>query len=232
MAEDVICSIDDILVMLDSLFKDSELLWDGLYSDRSKKYPFFVNAPDENLASYFEDGHMKRGRVLELGCGPGRNAIYLADQGCEVDAVDVSMQAIQWAKERARDSGLEINFLRQSIFDLQIETSTYDIIYDSGCFHHIPPHRRMGYIELVRNALKPGGLFGLVCFAPEGGSGLSDWEVYRHRKLGGGLGYSQEQLQKIFQHQFEILKLRKMREMDSDSGLFGEAFLWAILMKC
>jgi len=109
---------------------------------------------------------MKPGRVLELGCGPGRNALYLAGQGCKVDAVDISAEAIQWAEERARDSGLEINFLCQSIFDLQIEASTYDIVYDSGCFHHIPPHRRMSYVELVQRALKPAGLFGLACFTP------------------------------------------------------------------
>lgn len=231
MAEEVIYSIDDVLLMLDSLLKEPSRWWNEHYSDRSKECPFFVNAPDENLDSYFGDRRMKRGRVLELGCGPGRNAIYLARQGCKVDAVDVSIQAIQWAKERARDSGLEINFLCQSIFDLQIETSVYDIVYDSGCFHHIPPHRRMSYIELVQNALKPEGLFGLVCFTPEGGSGLSDWEVYRQRKLGGGLGYSAERLRKLFERQFEILELRKMKEMGSNSPLFGEAFFWAILMR-
>ncbi|MFC1716509.1 class I SAM-dependent methyltransferase [Candidatus Poribacteria bacterium] len=231
MSEEAIYSIDDILLMLDSLLKEPKQWWDGYYSDRSRECPFFVNIPDENLDFYFGDGRMKRGRVLELGCGPGRNAIYLARQGCNVDAVDISSQAIQWAQERARDSGLEINFVCQSVFDLQVETSTYDIVYDSGCFHHIPPHRRMSYIELVRNALKPDGLFGLVCFTLEGGFGLSDWEVYRQRRLGGGLGYSEERLWRTFERQFEILEFRRMKEMESDSGLFGKAFLWAILMR-
>ena len=231
MADEVIYSIDDIFRMLDSFVRDPGQWWNEYYADRDRQCPFFVNAPDENLVSYFEDGRMRSGRVLELGCGPGRNTIYLAGQGCEVDAADISDQAIQWAEERARDSGFEVNFLCQSIFDLQIEPSVYDIVYDSGCFHHIPPHRRLSYVELIRHALKPTGLFGLTCFTPEGGSDLSDWDVYRQHKLGGGSGYSEERLQRIFQNQFQILEFRRMKEMDSDSGMFGKSFLWAVLMQ-
>lgn len=229
MADEAIYSVDDILKMLDSLLSDPGQWWDRQYSDRNRKCPFFENVPDENLVAYFQDGRMKSGRVLELGCGPGRNALYMTRQGCEVDAVDVSPRAIQWARERAEDSGLAVNFLCQSIFDLQVEGPGYDIVYDAGCFHHIPPHRRMNYVELVRRSLKPSGLFGLTCFTTEAGSGLSDWEVYRQRKLGGGLGYSAEQLRRIFEGSFEILEFRRMKEMAPSSGLYGKTFLWAML---
>lgn len=105
----MICSVDDILRMLDSFFRDEGQWWDEFYKDRHKNIPFFVNAPDENLVSYFEDGRMQCGRALELGCGPGRNALYMVRQGCTVDAVDISKEAIRWAKERAKDGGLETN---------------------------------------------------------------------------------------------------------------------------
>ena len=39
------------------------------------------------------------GRVLELGCGPGRNAIYMAEKGYKVDAIDISEHAIEWGKD-------------------------------------------------------------------------------------------------------------------------------------
>ncbi len=231
MTEEAIYSIEDILRMLDLFFRDEDQWWDEFYSDRNREVPFFVNAPDENLVSYFGDGHMQRGKALELGCGPGRNALYLARQGCKVDAVDISKEAILWAKERTKESRPEINFICQSIFDLQPEASAYDIVYDSGCFHHIPPHRRFSYIKLVQNALKPSGFFGLVCFTPEGGSDLSDWEVYRQRKLGGGLGYSEEKLRRIFEGTFEIIEFRRMREMDPGNGIFGKDFCWTVLMQ-
>lgn len=222
---------DDVLTMLDDFFRGEGKWWDGFYTDREKRVPFFVNAPDESLVSHFETGRMQPGRVLELGCGPGRNAIFLASQGCEVDAVDVSAEAIRWGEERARDAGLKIHFCCESIFDLELEESAYDIVYDAGCFHHIAPHRRMTYVELVRHALKQSGVFGLTCFRPEGGSGLSDWEVYRQGTLRGGLGYTEERLRAIFEDSFEILELRQMREMDADGPHFGKAFLWAALMR-
>ena len=51
--------------------------------------------------------------------------------------------------------------------------------------------------RFVANALKPGGYFGLVCFAPEGGSGYTDEEAYERGSLGGGLGYTESALREF-----------------------------------
>jgi len=112
---------------------------------------------------------------------------------------------------------------------LEFGTSAYDMVYDCGCFHHIYPHRRRGYVDVVQHALKPSGLFGLVCFAPDGGADMSDWEVYRKRSMGGGLGYTEERLRGIFSDAFEILEFRRMKQMGLGSGRFGEAFCWVML---
>ncbi len=66
--------------MLDSWFRDEGQFWDAFYRDRDKGVPFFIEAPDENLATWVEEGRLPSGRVLELGCGPGRNAVYLASE--------------------------------------------------------------------------------------------------------------------------------------------------------
>jgi hypothetical protein len=87
----------------------------------------------------------------------------------------------------------------------------------------------MKYVELVVRALKPGGWFGLTCFRPEGGSGYSDDEVYVRRSLGGGLGYTEEQLRKIWSQGLQVRVLRQMEEPSAESGLFGERFLWVLL---
>ncbi len=60
-----------------------------------------------------------------------------------MDAVDLSEQSIKWANERATERNLEINFINQNIFELNVEHAKYDLIYDSGCFQHIAPHRRV-----------------------------------------------------------------------------------------
>jgi SAM-dependent methyltransferase len=109
--KEIIHNNEDILRMLDSLLREPSQFWNNFYSDRQKAVPFFVNSPDENLVNYFEKDLFQNGRVLELGCGPGRNAIYFAKKGCSVDAVDLSIESLKWAKERAIENNVNINFL-------------------------------------------------------------------------------------------------------------------------
>ncbi|MEH7443955.1 class I SAM-dependent methyltransferase [Bacillus sp. JJ1122] len=231
---EMIKSYDDLLNMLDQFLKEeSKFDWDHFYSDRGRKVPFFRNDPDENVVEYFETEKLSKGKVLELGCGPGRNAIYFAEKGCVVDAVDQSEEGIGWANERASEKNIEVNFIKTNIFDLEIEEATYDIVYDSGCFHHIAPHRRMNYLELVNRALKPGGSFALTCFVQGGelgGAEISDWDVYRLKSLKGGLGFTEEKLKAIFQD-FEVVEIRKMRDVSQDGHLFGTSALWTALFK-
>lgn len=91
---------DDLKNMLDSLLREPEQFWDEFYSNREKRIPFFENKPDENLVSYFDRKLLNSGHALELGCGPGRNAIYLTEKGYKVDAVDLSVESLKWARDR------------------------------------------------------------------------------------------------------------------------------------
>lgn len=232
MSKELIYSEQDMIEVLDLLLaaRNGEW-WDDFFSDTTKSCPFFVDKPDENLVSYLEQKQINIGRVLELGCGKGRNAVHLAHHGCQVDAVDFSHQAIVEAEKLARKQRVDVNFICESILELQTMPKIYDFVYDSGCFHHLAPHRRKYYVETVAKTLKSNGRFGLVCFSPDGGSDLSDLEVYERRGLGGGLGYSEQKLRDIFSHAFEIIECRKMKEMGTESPFFGKDFLWVVLMK-
>jgi cyclopropane fatty-acyl-phospholipid synthase-like methyltransferase len=227
-------SHDDILNMLDALLKEnSRFNWDGFYSNRGMEIPFFVNKPDENVVEYFKNGYFKPGKVLELGCGPGRNAVYFAEQGCEVDAVDLSAEALAWAKQRAEEKNVSVHLINQNIFELEVEEGAYDIVYDSGCFHHIAPHRRMTYLNILNKALKPDGFFALTCFKAGGklgGADISDWEVYRQMSLQGGLGFTEEKLKEIFSD-LHILEIREMQDMEPSAGMFGVSALLTALFK-
>ncbi|MFF7640640.1 methyltransferase domain-containing protein [Streptomyces canus] len=229
-------TVEDVLELLDTLFApqadrwtaDAGSWWDGFYTDRSKPVPFFVAKPDENLVSYLDRGLVTVGRALDLGCGPGRNALHLASLGFEVDAVDLSPAAIAWGRERADETAAGIRFVRGDAFSLSGTglLGTYDLIYDSGCFHHLPPHRRISYLALLEQHLAPGGRFGIACFA-EGavGSELSDADFYRQGGLEGGLAYTAESLRRIF-HDLTEIELRRMRDEPPESPCFGEPFLW------
>jgi len=230
MTSDFIYDDADVLAMLDTLLADGgDGRWNRFYENRAKPCPFFTAAPCESLAEWVDEGRVRPGRALDLGCGHGRNSVFLARRGFAVDGVDYSQTAIDWASERAREAGVAVEWHCQSVFDFKVDPGAYDLVYDSGCFHHLTPHRRRTYVDLVSAALKPGGWFGLTCFRPEGGSGLSDHEVYERRTLAGGLGYTEERLRAIWSKAFDVRVLRQMRKQTAENGLFGEDFLWTLL---
>jgi SAM-dependent methyltransferase len=220
---------------LDALLEDrGGGWWSAFFADRAKDSaspcPFLIDWPDENLVAWLSQGLLAPGRVLELGCGNGRNAVHLASLGCTVDAVDFSERAVELTRQRAKSAGATVALQRCSILDATFKESSYDLVYDSGCFHHLPPHRRGDYVELVDRALKPGGGYGLVCFRPEGGSGYTDEQVYERASLGGGLGYSEEALRALWDRApFRVRELRQMCKTDGRAPCFGEDFLWVLL---
>jgi SAM-dependent methyltransferase len=239
-------TMEDVLRLLDGLFPSGadrwttdcgSSRWDRFYADRSRPVPFFVAKPDENLVSYLDRNLVTpgsgpdRARALDLGCGPGRNALYLASSGFDIDAVDLSPAAIAWAQDRARETGVEVRFHCGDAFTMELE-GPFHLIYDSGCFHHLPPHRRVSYLALLDRVLAPGGYFGLACFAPGemGGSELPDAELYRQASLSGGLAYTPESLRRIFADLTE-LELRRMHDEPAESERFGEPFLWTALFR-
>ncbi len=232
-------SVEDVLTLLDGLFEpDADRWtagagdwWDSFYADRDRDVPFFVAKPDENLVAHLDAGLLTPGRALDLGCGPGRNALHLAEAGFTVDAVDLSPTAVAWATERAREAGADIRFVLGNAFTAPELTGPYDLVHDSGCFHHLPPHRRVSYRALLDRVLAPGGHLALTCFAAgEMGSELSDADFYRKARLDGGLAYTPESLRWIFADLTEV-ELRPMRDEQPESPRFGEPFLLAALFR-
>ncbi|NUS15903.1 MAG: class I SAM-dependent methyltransferase [Streptomyces sp.] len=234
-------TVEDVLALLDGLFAgggeratgDGAAFWDGFYADRSRPVPFFAAKPDENLASCLDRGLIAPGRALDLGCGPGRNALFLAARGFDVDALDLSPAAVAWAEDRAREAGADIRFRCGDAFGAAGAelAGPYGLVVDSGCFHHLPPHRRVSYLALLDRVLAPGGHLVLTCFAAGAmGSQVPDADLYRDRRLHGGLAYTPQELRWVFSDMEEV-ELRRMRDEPPASGLFGEAFLWTALFR-
>ncbi|GHG21239.1 class I SAM-dependent methyltransferase [Streptomyces hydrogenans] len=236
-------TVEDVMALLDGLFapgadrwtEGGADWWDGFYADRDRPVPFFVPKPDENLVSYLDRGVLTAGgRALDLGCGPGRNSLHLAARGYRVDAVDLSATAIRWAEERAGERGEEgVRFRCGDAFAPGTVEGPYDLVYDSGCFHHLPPHRRVTYLALLDRVLAPGGAFALTAFAAgEGGMGSErpDADFYREGALEGGLAYTDTSLRAIFAP-YDPVELRRMSPQPPDSPHFGEGFLWTALFR-
>lgn len=219
------------LAELDAQLAPRDIPWDSFYADRAKPCPFFVAFPDESLAEWVGSGRIAPGRALDLGCGHGRNSVYLARQGFRVEGIDLSATALQWARDRAAEARVDVSWRNGSVFEAQLPAGAYDLVHDSGCFHHIAPHRREQYVDLVVDALRPGGWFTLTTFRPEGGSGFTDEQVYERGSLGGGLGYTEEQLRAFWSRGLQVQQVRQMRKPAAGAGLFGEDFLWVLLAR-
>ena len=120
--------------------------WDRKYEedtpiwDRNYPSPLLVNAIEQNL--------IKQGTVISIGCGTGTNEIYLATKGFTVTAIDLSKNAINIAIDKASKANVTINWICGDILNLQNNLSTYDIIFDRGCYHHIRYSFLQKYIEM------------------------------------------------------------------------------------
>ncbi len=235
------------MTMLDGLFVgdrdrwttgEGSQWWDNFYRDRARPIPFFRAGADESLPDWHARGLLSvptSGRALDLGCGPGRNALWLAQQGYRVDAIDLSVEAINWAREHASTQRSDVvdrlHFAVDDVFAWPIAPGGYDLVHDSGCFHHLPPHRRITYLELLDRAVAPGGHFTLTCFAAgRMGSEASDVSFYKSGSLDGGLGYRESELVEMFSP-FEPVETRAMRHYEAEADVFGQSFLCVALFR-
>lgn len=110
-------------------------------------------------------------RVLDLGCGTGRNSNYLAERGNFVFGLDLAANALKLASERAEKAGLseQTKYLRQSIGDkLTFEDNSFDLILDITASNSIKSSEREVYLKESSRVLKPGGFMILRTLCKDG----------------------------------------------------------------
>lgn len=107
-----------------------------------------------------EVGDLAPGRALDLACGEGQNAIWLASLGWEVTAVDFSDVAIEKARRRAAEAGLEVAFVCADLLDFEPEEGVHDLVVVLY-LHFTAPERRI-ILPRAARALAPGGVLVVI----------------------------------------------------------------------
>jgi 2-polyprenyl-3-methyl-5-hydroxy-6-metoxy-1,4-benzoquinol methylase len=134
--------------------------------------PPWVGLAHTELAELVEAGELQPGRAIDLGCGEGDYAIFLAQRGFQVTGVDLSPAAITKAKAKAHDASVEVAFLVDDLTRLSKVVGQFDLLVDYGTFDDLTSKDRAAYVDQISSLANPGAKFFLWCFEWE----LKTWE--------------------------------------------------------
>ena len=184
--------------------------WDERYSSNKCVY-----GTEPNIFFKDELDKLKPGKILLLGEGEGRNAVYAATRGWNVDAVDFSRSAKDKALKLAEENSVDINYELADLSEYKPKSNYYDSA--AIIFLHLNPEIRNSVHSKVLNSLKPGGKLIL--------------EVYEKEQLGKDSGgpqnvdmlYSKEELEADFTDMKIIILQKKIVILNESQHHSGEA---------
>ncbi|MFK5947882.1 MAG: class I SAM-dependent methyltransferase [Methylococcales bacterium] len=156
--------------------------------------PWFYPDLDPDIEQALADLSIQTGKVLDLGSGPGTQAIALAKAGFEVIATDVSITAIKKASQTLPDTQLPVTFQQDDILQSKLEEN-FDLIIDRGVFHVFSEQQRAAYLDSIEKLIKPRGYLLLKTF-----SYLETSDEGPHR-------FTAEQICQLFTDHFNVISI-------------------------
>ncbi len=120
--------------------------------------------PRSELVELVTSGRLGPCRALDLGCGSGANAVFLAEHGFEVTGVDFAAAALEKADRLAKAAGVEVTWVQDDLTRLQRLGGEFDLLVDYGALDDLGNNDRNRYVKQVTPLARSGGLFLLWCF--------------------------------------------------------------------
>ena len=167
-----------------------------------------TNITPPELLSLIETAGLPNGRALELGCGTGTNAIYLAQHGWQVTALDFVPRAIRQARRKARRAGVgqAARFRVADVSRLDVlDLPTFDFALDIGCLHSLPPEQQHTYVEGLSAVMRPGATVLLYAFFPRQGSM-------------GAMGLTPDDVGELFKPHFRVVDVEYGQDENGESN--------------
>jgi SAM-dependent methyltransferase len=141
--------------------------WDARYQGGPTPWDTGITPPE--VVDFWEQARRPRhGAALDLGCGTGTNALFLARLGLTAVGVELAGPALVQARLRREqvepDVRARLGFVQSDVSALPFTQLDAGYILDIGCFHGVHPDRRDAYAAQVVDNLAPGGYYHLFAF--------------------------------------------------------------------
>lgn len=128
--------------------------------------PWEIGRPQDDVIRLEKRGGFK-GKVLDIGCGSGENALYLASKGYEVLGIDRVAAAIDLARAKAEERKIACEFLVADALQLSKLKKQFDTVLDSGLFHVFSDADREKYARSLAKVVKNRGTLHILCFSTD-----------------------------------------------------------------
>lgn len=139
--------------------------WDASYHDGPA--PWDIGRPQPAIVRLADAGAIS-GTVLDAGCGSGDNAVYLASLGLQVTGFDVAETALEIARGKARERGVEARFEVGDALNLEAMAGQFETVLDCGLFHTFDEEERERYVAGLESVTARGGTLYVLCFGDNG----------------------------------------------------------------
>src|SRR5258708_6616090 len=135
--------------------------WNSVYEGSP---PWDIGRPQPDFVRLAEAGKLE-GRVLDVGCGTGEQVMLAASHGAQAMGVDIAELAIERARTKAEQRGINATFEVADVLHLDRLGRQFDVITDSGVFHVFDDAERPVFVSSLRSAARPGGTYYMMCFS-------------------------------------------------------------------
>lgn len=142
----------------------TEVNWNQRYIDADT--PWDSGQPSLPLKTFLQEKALKPCRVLELGCGTGTNAIYLAQRGFDVTGVDIAEEAIKRAQMKAKELAVKVNFIQADATSLPDLGDPFPFVFDRGTYHVLRSMNLTGFQSMLAEMVAPGGFYLVLAGNP------------------------------------------------------------------
>lgn len=193
------------------------LSWEDAYKTTP---PWDVGRPQSAFVELVRAGELNKGRILDIGCGTGENAIHLAENGFSVIGVDLSGRAIAMAREKIAERRLDVDFRVGNALSLGFKDDSFDYVIDSGLFHTFADNDRPVYVREMARVLVPRGRYFMLCFSEKEPTG---W--------GGPRRITRQEIETAFTPLFGINYIRDSLFATRIHNSGGKAYLTSAIRK-